>query len=98
MQSSAPLVERKPQLLGVLFRALLITFLATLTGFAVSLLCGIVVVVIVRLFRGGELDVTVAYRRIAIPTAALTAAIGLVVTLIVEFRRYRIRLALWREF
>ena len=98
MQSSAPLVERKPRPLGVLARALVVTFLVTLTAFAISLLCGIVIVVIVRMFRGGELDVTVAYRRIALPTAALTALLGLVITLVVEFRRYRARLVLWRGF
>ncbi len=90
--------REKTEAFGRTGARLVVTFLVTLTAFAISLLCGIVIVVIVRMFRGGELDVTVAYRRIALPTAALTAVLGLVITLVVEFRRYRARLVLWRGF
>ncbi|MGA9352523.1 MAG: hypothetical protein WBV46_02455, partial [Terriglobales bacterium] len=52
-------------------RILLITFLVTLLSFAVSLLLGITGIVIVARLRGLHPNLTIAYRHIAFPVAAV---------------------------
>jgi len=55
-----------------------------------SLLAGIVGTVIVsRLQHGTRADMTVAYRYIALPSAATAGVIVLVLTLAIEIRHYR---------
>lgn len=70
-------------------RVVLITFLLTLLTFAVSLFIGIVGTVIFSWLRGGSANVTLAYRHVAVPSAAIGAGIALVVMVIIEIRRYR---------
>ena len=94
---AVPLVTRKPRLLGVLVRALLLTFLLTLLSFGVALFLGIVGSAILGAATH-RLDMTHAYRDVAFPVAAVVAGLGLVATLVMEIRRYRRRLALWRGF
>jgi hypothetical protein len=70
-------------------RVLLVTFLLTLLCFAVSLLLGILGVVIAVRLRGLHPNMSIAYRYIALPTAAIVAAIVLISASVMEIRRYR---------
>jgi hypothetical protein len=92
------IVTRKPKLLGVLVRALLITFVATLLIFAVTLLLAIIGFSLFGLIRGHRPDMANAYRYIAIPMAVLAAIIVLVTAFLNELKLYRRRLAAWRGF
>jgi hypothetical protein len=58
-------------------------------AFAVSLLLGILGILITAYIRGQHLNITVAYRHIALPIAAIVAAFGLIAMTIVEIRNYR---------
>jgi hypothetical protein len=55
----------------------------------VSLLAGIIGVVIVSVARGTQPDMTVAYRHIALPVAAVVAWIILLISSFTEIRHYR---------
>lgn len=92
------IVTRKPRLLGVLVRALLITFVATLLIFAVTLLLAIIGFSLFGLLQGHRPDMANAYRYIAIPMAVLAAVIVLVTALLNELKLYRRRLVAWRGF
>ncbi len=91
-------VTRKPRVLGVLFRALLITFVLTLLAFALTLLLAIIGLSLYGMIQGRRPDMANAYRYIALPMAVLVAAIVLVTAFINELKRYRRRLAAWRGF
>lgn len=91
-------VTRKPRVLGVLFRALLITFVLTLLAFAVTLLLAIIGLSLYEMIQGRRPDMANAYRYIALPMAALVAVIVLVIAFINELKRHRQRLAAWRGF
>lgn len=91
-------VTRKPRVLGVLFRTLLITFFLTLLTFAVTLLLAIIGLSLFGMIQGHRPDMANAYRYIALPMAVLVAAIVLVTAFLNELKRYRRRLAAWRGF
>ena len=91
-------VTRKPRVLGVLVRALLITFVATLLIFAVTLLLAIIGFSLFGLIQGHRPDMANAYRFIAIPMAVLAAVIVLVTAFLNELKLYRRRLSAWRGF
>ena len=80
---------RKPRLALAVARALLVTLLATLLSFAVSLLLAIVGVTIYARVRGITPDMTLAYRHVAAPSAAMVGAVVLVLSLTMEIRHYR---------
>jgi predicted membrane-bound spermidine synthase len=80
---------REPHWYGLLARVLLVTFVGTLLVFAVSLLLGMVGTVIASGLRGTRADMTVAYRYIALPTAAIAGLIVLVLALAMEIQHYR---------
>ncbi|PYX80131.1 MAG: hypothetical protein DMG70_24830 [Acidobacteria bacterium] len=86
---------RKPRLILVPSRALLVTFLITLLSFAVSLLLGIVGVLIYSRVYRIRPNLTMAYRNIAAPCAVVVAVIVLLVSLVMEVRHYRQAKALW---
>ncbi|HJS99406.1 MAG TPA: hypothetical protein VJ756_09960 [Terriglobales bacterium] len=92
------IVTRKPRLLGVFFRALLITFVLTLLAFAVTLLLAIVGLSLFGVMTGHRPDLANAYRYAAFPMAMLAAVVVLVTAFVAEFKRYRQRLAVWRGF
>jgi hypothetical protein len=79
---------------GVPLRILLITFVATLLCFSVTLLLGIVGTVVTAAFRGVHPDMRVAYRQIAVPLAVVEGSIILVIATVTEIRHYRQRRAL----
>src|SRR4029077_15266134 len=62
---------RKPRWFMIPVRVLLVTFLLTLLTFAVSLLLGIVGIVIGARLRGVPPNMTLAYKNIAAPAAAM---------------------------
>lgn len=82
-------VHRKPSRLLVPVRALLITFILTLLSFAISLLLGIIGFILYTHTSGNRVSLALAYRRIAFPTAVVVAAVVLIVTSVMEIRRYR---------
>jgi hypothetical protein len=79
----------KPRRHLIPVRVLLVTFLLTLLCFAVSLLLGILGVVIAARLRGLHPNMSIAYRYIALPTAAAGGAFALISTSVMEIRRYR---------
>jgi hypothetical protein len=70
-------------------RVLLVTFIVTLLSFAVSLLLGILGTLLAAKLRGTPPDMTFAYRHVALPVAAMVAAIVFVSALVMEVRHYR---------
>ena len=89
MRMSSDSKLREPHWQGVLARVLLVTFVGTLLVFAVTLLVGIVGTVIASRLHRTRPDMTVAYRYIALPTAAIAGAIVLVLALAMEIQHYR---------
>ncbi len=92
------IVTRKPRLPGVFFRALLITFVLTLLAFAITLLLAIIGLSLFGVVVGHRPDMANAYRYIAMPMALLVGVVVLVTASLIEFKRYRQRLAAWRGF
>lgn len=86
MPGSAP---HPPRWYAVPVRVLLLTFIGTLLTFAVSLLLGILGTIVISAMRGHHPDMTIAYRNVALPAAAVAAAVILIAALITEVRRYR---------
>ena len=70
-------------------RVFLATVVVTLLAFAVGLLLGIVGIVIASYVRGVPADLSVAYRYIAAPIAAIVGAIVMVLAIALELRHYR---------
>lgn len=67
----------------------MVTFIATLLCFAVTLLLAILGTVIVGAVRGVHPDMRVAYRLIALPVALVAGSIIFVLALTMEIRHYR---------
>jgi len=80
---------RSPRWYGIPVRVLAVTFIGTLTCFAVSLLLAILGTVLVGALRGVHPDMRIAYRQIALPAAMVGGSIILVLALAMEIRRYR---------
>ena len=80
---------RSPRWYGISVRVFLVTFIATLICFAVSLLLAIVGTVIVAAVRGVHPDMRIAYRQIALPAAVVAGSIVFVLAWIMEIRHYR---------
>ena len=80
---------RRPRWYGIPVRAAIITFLLTLLTFAISLLLGIVGILGIAKMRGVAPKLAPAYRQVAFPAAMAVGAVVLVLSLIVETRRYR---------
>lgn len=81
---------RKPSWYLIPVRVLLATFVVTLLSFAVSLLLGIVGILLAAKLRGtAHPNLTIAYRLIATPAAAMVAAIVIVSSTAMEIRHYR---------
>jgi len=81
--------SRPPRWYAIPVRVLLVTFVGTLLSFAVSLLLGIVGIVVASALRHVNPNMTVAYRRIALPFAAVAGSIIFVLALAMEIRHYR---------
>src|SRR5512146_3090550 len=76
-------------LIGIL-RVIFVTFLATLLAFCIGLFFGIVGVVLVKMIRGTPtMDMSIAYRQVALPIAVAVLAITFVAALVLEVRHFR---------
>ncbi len=76
--------------LAGIFRIFAITFLATLLAFSISLFLGIVGVVLTKMIRGtGTMDMSLAYRHVALPIAFVVMVIAFCTALFSEIRRFR---------
>jgi hypothetical protein len=80
---------RPPRWYGVPARVLLVTVIAALLCFSVTLLFAIFGTVILASLHGVHPDMRVAYRHVALPIALAAAAIIFVVTFIIEIRHFR---------
>ena len=80
---------REPRLFLIPVRVFLATVVVTLLAFAVGLLLGIFGIVIASYVRGVPADLSVAYRYIAAPIAAIVGAIVMVLAIALEIRHYR---------
>ena len=81
--------SRSPRWYGIPLRVALITFVGTLTCFAVSLLLAIIGTVVSAALRGVHPDLRIAYRHVALPVALVAGSVILVAALINEIRYYR---------
>jgi hypothetical protein len=79
----------RPRWYWIPARALLVTILVTGLSFALSLLLGIAGLAAGAKLRGTHADMTLAYRDIAIPAAAIVGVVVLVSALSMEIRHYR---------
>ncbi|HEV2716053.1 MAG TPA: hypothetical protein VGU64_12375 [Terriglobales bacterium] len=80
---------RKPRWFLIPVRVVLVTFLLSLLTFAVTLLLGMLGIVAGARARGIHPDMRIAYRHIALPSAAVVGAIVLVSSVFMEVRHYR---------
>ena len=87
---------RKPRWYLIPIRVLLVTFVVTLLSFAVSLLLGILGVILAAKMKGGHANMTLAYRDVALPIAAMVGTIVLISSVVMEIRHYRQAKALGR--
>jgi hypothetical protein len=85
---SAP-QARSPHWYGIPIRVALLTFIGTLLSFSFSLLIGIILTAIVAASAHGHADMTVAYRRIALPSGLAGGFVVLCLSLVMEIRHYR---------
>jgi len=58
-------------------------------AFAMGLLLGIAGILIAAHIQGQRPDMTIAYRHVAVPVAAIVAASALIAITIIEIRNYR---------
>lgn len=86
---SVETLARQPRWYLIPVRVLLVTFIVTLLSFAISLLLGIGGTVLAARLRAVPPDMTFAYRHVALPVAAMVAAIVLVSACFMEVRHYR---------
>jgi len=81
--------SQRPRRFLIPVRVLLVTFIVTLLSFAVSLLLGIGGVLLASWLKGAHPNMTLAYRYVALPVAAMVAAIVLVSASFMDARHYR---------
>jgi hypothetical protein len=87
---------RKPRWYLIPVRVLLVTFAITLLSFAVSLLISIFGVVLAAKVKGAHPNMTLAYRDVALPVAAMVGTVVLISSAVMEIRHYRQAKALGR--
>lgn len=81
--------SRAPRWYTIPVRVCLVTFIATLLCFSVTLMLAILGTVIVSAVRGVHPDMRIAYRLIALPVALVAGAIIFVLATVMEIRHYR---------
>src|SRR5271157_274456 len=72
-------------------RVLFTTLLFTAAGMGAGLFCGIVGTIVYGMIKGGNIDMTNAYRHVAIPAAITLGAAALIGALVLEVRSKRER-------
>ncbi len=73
-------------MLASILRVLFATLLFTAGGMAVGLFCGILGTVIYGMIRGGQIDMSNAYRHVAIPVALVIGSVALIGAAVLEVR------------
>ena len=86
--------DHSPHWYGIPVRIFLLTFIGTLSAFAVSLFLAILGIMLVATLRAGRPDITVAYRHIAVPMALVAGGIIFLFATALEIRHYQQRKAL----
>lgn len=81
-------------MVGSAVRILITTLLFTAGGMGVGLFLGIVGTVFYGMIKGGPIDMTNAYRHVAIPLALLAGSAALIGSTILEVRSRRTRTSL----
>lgn len=88
MSFAAAYPMKRPGKLSLLFtataRVLFATLLFTAGGMGVGLLLGIVIMMIWSAFNGGQVDMSNAYRHIAIPFAAVSGSAAFIGSIYLE--------------
>jgi hypothetical protein len=84
-----PPTPRPPRWYTIPVRVLLVTFVGTLLSFAISLLLGIFVTVVLSYLRHVNPNMTLAYRQIALPAGVVAGGVIFVLALAMEIRHYR---------
>jgi hypothetical protein len=86
--AASPALHRSKSvtLFASILRVLFATFLFTAAGMAVGLFCGIVGTVVYGMIKGGQIDMSNAYRHVAIPIALLVGSVALVGAAVLEVR------------
>ncbi len=75
-------------------RVLFTTLLFTAAGMGAGLFCGIVGTVIYGIIRGAQIDMSNAYKHVAIPAAIVIGSAAFVGALVLEVRAHRQRTSL----
>ena len=75
-------------------RVLFTTLLFTAAGMGAGLFCGIVGTVIYGIIRGTQVDMTKAYKHVAIPAAVVIGSAAFIGALVLEVRAHRQRTSL----
>jgi len=81
--------DHSPHWYGIPVRIFLLTFIGTLSAFAVSLFLAILGIMLIAALRGGRPDITLAYRHIAVPMALVAGGIIFIFATALEIRHYR---------
>jgi TRAP-type C4-dicarboxylate transport system permease small subunit len=89
MISETQRIIRKPSIAMTVVRVALITVLATLLCFALALFLGIVGFGLANLAGGGSLNMTRAFKDVALPVGLAALLVSFVLALRGESRRYR---------
>lgn len=82
---------RSPHWYGIPLRVFLLTFIAILLSFAVTLLFAILGTVILSALHGVHPDMRTAYRHVALPVAVAVGTIVFVAATVMEIRHYQQR-------
>ena len=86
--------DHSPRWYGIPVRIFLLTFIGTLSAFAVSLFLAILGIMLVASLRGRRPDMTIAYWHIALPLALVAGGIIFLLATALEIRHYQQRKAL----
>jgi len=81
--------SKSSTIFGSVFRVVFATILFTAGGMGAGLFLGIVGTLLFGLISGGKIDMTNAYRHVAIPVAIVTGTVGLVGSIVLEVRGRR---------
>lgn len=79
---------RKPSIVLLIGRVVVLTFLLTALSFALALLGGIIGLVLLSLKRGVNANMAFAYRHVALPVAVAASMAAFIAMLANEIREY----------
>jgi lipopolysaccharide export LptBFGC system permease protein LptF len=95
MHSTAMAPGKQRSTISIVFtstvRVLFTTLLFTAAGMGAGLFCGIVGTVIYGIIRGTQVDMTNAYKHVAIPAAIVIGSAAFIGALVLEVRAHRQR-------